>query len=149
MKYKCGNGSEIIEAENFDMCLTSPPYFDLETYSNNKDDLSTQSYSSFLDNLADIFMGIYMQLKNNSFCVVKMGEVRREDGAYLGLVPDFVKLMTNACHFKYYNEIILINQSGSGSLRAAGNMKSRKVVKCHQNVLVFYKGDISQIKNKF
>lgn len=38
---------------------------------------------------------------------------------------------------------------GSGAIRARRNMINRKVVRCHQNVLVFYKGDTKQIKEQF
>lgn len=34
---------------------------------------------------------------------------------------------------------ILLNQIASASMRAGGNMKSNKLVKVHQNVLVFKK----------
>jgi len=40
---------------------------------------------------------------------------------------------------KYYNEGILLNAFGSASMRANGNMKSKKLVKVHQNVLIFKK----------
>ena len=42
-----------------------------------------------------------------------------------------------------YNEIILINSVGTGAMRANTSFVrgARKVVKCHQNVLVFVKGD--------
>ena len=40
---------------------------------------------------------------------------------------------------KFYNEIILLNAIGSASVRANTAMKNRKVVKIHQNVLVFKK----------
>ena len=42
-----------------------------------------------------------------------------------GFVPDFINMMKKL-GYHYYNEIILINQSGTGAIRAAGNMKSRK-----------------------
>ena len=40
---------------------------------------------------------------------------------------------------KFYNEAILLNAIASASMRAAGNMKTQKLVKVHQNVLVFKK----------
>jgi len=39
----------------------------------------------------------------------------------------------------YYNEAILCNAIASASMRANGNMKSQKLVKIHQNILVFRK----------
>ena len=51
--------------------------------------------------------------------------------------------------FKYYNELVLVSPVGTAPIRAARSMKSRKVVKLHQNVLVFYKGDLKNISEKF
>lgn len=48
-----------------------------------------------------------------------------------------------------YNEIILVNVAGTAQIRAAQAMKNRKIVRTHQEVLVFYKGDVSKIKNDF
>ena len=45
----------------------------------------------------------------------------------------------NDCGMKYYNEAILLNPIASASMRAEGNMKTRKLVKVHQNILVFKK----------
>lgn len=150
--YVCGDSTKIIDAiddRDFTFCFTSPPYYNLEVYSDNESDISTkQSYTAFLDFLFEIFEECYMMLQNNTFTVVKIGEVRNKYGSYYGLVPDFIRLM-RAMGWKYYNEIILLNDIGSAQLRAAGNMKSRKIVKLHQNVLVFYKGDMSKIKDNY
>ena len=39
----------------------------------------------------------------------------------------------------FYNEGILLNAIASASMRASGNMKTQKLVKVHQNILVFKK----------
>lgn len=151
VEYICGDSTKIgflVSDNDYDFCLTSPPYFNLEEYSTKKEDLSQASYKKFIDDLGCIFANLYEKLKDNSFCVVKLGEVRDNKGELIGLIPDFINLMKEL-GYHYYNEIILINQSGTGAIRAAGNMKSRKIVKCHQNVLVFYKGDLKKIKDKF
>ena len=48
-----------------------------------------------------------------------------------------------------YNELILVQPIGSAVLRARNNMKNRKVVKTHENVLVFYKGNPNNIQRNF
>ena len=45
------------------------------------------------------------------------------------------------------NELILIEPIAFAAIRASLNMDTRKVTKCHQNVLVFFKGDPKQIKS--
>jgi hypothetical protein len=42
-----------------------------------------------------------------------------------------------------------VENIGAAAIRANNPMKTRKVVKTHQNILVFYKGDKKQIKNIF
>lgn len=150
--YICGDSAKIqdvISDKDFTFCFTSPPYYNLEVYSDDDSDISTkQSYTDFLNFLVDIFEQCYVMLCSNTFTVVKIGEIRNKDGAYYGFVSDFIRLMQRI-GYQYYNEIILLNDIGSAQLRAAGNMKSRKVVKLHQNVLVFYKGDMSKIKDNY
>ena len=49
-----------------------------------------------------------------------------------------------------YKELILVEQFGTAGMRAAHTFRSlRKVIKTHQNVLVFYKGNPKNIKNNF
>jgi hypothetical protein len=69
---------------------------------------------------------------------------------YLGLVPDTIKIMQDKCNLSYYNEIILMNNIGSLPVRAPKFFdRTRKIGRHHQNVLVFYKGDLSHIEEKF
>ena len=51
---------------------------------------------------------------------------------------------------KLYNEIILVNTISSLAIRVGRQFNSgRKIGKHHQNVLVFYKGNPKNIKDKF
>lgn len=84
---------------------------------------------------------LYAKLKDNSFVVWVIGEVRNKKGNYYNFVGDTIKSFLNA-GFNYYNEIILETALGTAMLRANKVFKaSRKVCKVHQNVLVFIKGD--------
>lgn len=49
----------------------------------------------------------------------------------------------------FYNEMILVESLASAAIRARGHMASRKTVKCHQNVLVFYKGNPREVTKHF
>jgi len=149
--YYCGDSSEIsdiIPDREFDMCFTSPPYYDLEVYSD--DDLSSLgTYDEFMALYRRIFEQCYDMMRDNTFLVIKVGEIRdKSTGNYRGFVSDNINLFKEI-GFAYYNEIILVNPAGTAPLRANSNMVSRKVVKTHQNVLVFYKGDTKKIKDYF
>jgi len=135
---------DTVENNKFDMCLSCPPYADLEVYSDDKDDLSNMPYDKFIETYQSIIKKLYDKLKQNTFVVWVIGEVRNKKGNYYNFVGDTIKCFLNA-GFNYYNEIILETMLGTAMLRANKTFQSgRKVVKVHQNVLVFVKGDGKQ-----
>lgn len=147
VRYYCGdsnNISKLIKERDFNLLFTSPPYYDLEVYS--KEDMSALgTYEEFMEQYRNIFQQCYDMMADGSFAVVKVGEIRdKKTGIYRSFVPDNVRIFTDI-GFHFYNEIILINAVGTAQVRARRSMESRKVVKVHQNVLVFYKGDVSDI----
>ena len=135
---------DTVENNKFDMCLSCPPYADLEVYSDDKDDLSNMPYDKFIETYQSIINKLYDKLKENTFVVWVIGEVRNKKGNYYNFVGDTIKCFLNA-GFNYYNEIILATMLGTAMLRANKTFSAgRKVVKVHQNVLVFVKGDGKQ-----
>ena len=83
-------------------------------------------------------------LNNNSYACFVVGNCRDKNGYMMDLVGVTIRAFEKA-GLKFYNDIILRNANASGSLRARGNMKYKKVVKMHQNVLVFVKGNPKEI----
>lgn len=152
-RYICDDGrnvSQHLAPESQDLLFSCPPYFDLEVYSDKDNDASNQAtYPEFYRILHDAFVSGISCLKDNRFAVVVCGDVRdKKTGAYLGFPKDVVDtFIGQGMHF--YNELILIEQAGNAAIRASGQMKHRKVVKTHQQVLVFYKGDPRQVKKHF
>lgn len=139
---------EIITGRDFDLCFTSPPYYDLEVYS--KEDMSALgTYEEFMAQYENIFRRCVGMLADGAFLVVKVGEIRdKATGAYRNFVGDNIALMMRL-GLSYYNEIILVETGASTAMRAGRYMESRKVAKMHQNVLVFYKGDLADIKARY
>ena len=137
------NLEDLLRGESFDMCLTCPPYYNLEVYS--KEDLSAMgTYDEFIKSYSKILKNTCLLLKNNSFFVIVVGDLRNDEGAYYGFVYDTVRILLEA-GLKLYNEIILKNSIGTAAVRASNNMKTKKITKIHQNVLVFYKGNLKKI----
>lgn len=141
--YYCGdsnNISDIIAERDFDMCFTSPPYYDLEVYS--KEDMSALgTYEEFMSQYKNIFSQCYDMMKENSFLVLKITEIRdKKTGIYRGFVPDNIRIMEQI-GFRYYNEIIIVNNPATAAMTVSLQFKNRKVGRTHQNVVVFYKGD--------
>ncbi len=147
--YLIGDSNKVLNTlddNSYDMRLSCPPYFNLEKYSDDKDDLSAQkNYSEFLVIYESIINKLYKKLRNNSFVVWVIGEVRdKKDGSYYNLVGNTIDIFIKS-GFKYYNELILLNSIVTAAIRANGQFKStRKVVKVHQNILVFLKGNAKE-----
>lgn len=135
------------EIEPFDLLFTCPPYFDLERYSEDQRDLSAaKSYAAFLDDLGGILKAAVAKLKPNRFAALVLGEIRdKQSGFYRGLVPDAVGLMEEA-GASFYNEAVLVTSVSSLPIRIGAQFGSyRKLGKCHQNLLVFFKGDWKKV----
>lgn len=137
-----GDSNELLNdnwTTKFDMVMSCPPYFDLEVYSDLEGDISNKPYKQFLELYESIITKSCKLLKVGGYACFVVGEVRDKNGFYIGFVPDTIKAFEK-CGMKFYNEAILL-QSGLGAagMRANGNMKSQKLVKVHQNILVFKK----------
>ena len=143
------NVDKYIEDNSVDMIFTCPPYFDLEVYSDKENDLSNMSYENFKKAYKEILQKCCNKLKENRFAIVVIGDVRDNKGFYRNLV-DVTKEAFVEKGVGFYNDIILLNSVGTARLRAGMQFSSgRKVVKIHQNVLVFYKGNQKEIKNNY
>ena len=133
----------------YDMIFSCPPYADLEVYSEDERDISNMEYKAFLSAYNLIISNSCEMLKNDRFAVFVIGEVRDKKGLYYNFVGDTIKCFIDA-GMKYYNEIILVSPNGTAGMRADRSFgASRKIVKTHQNVLVFYKGDPKNIKGNY
>ena len=142
------NADEHINDASVDMIFSCPPYADLEVYSDDPKDLSTMEYDEFMNAYRKIIDIACRKLKDDRFAVFVVGDVRDKKGAYRNFV-DFTKQCFNDNGLVTYNELILTEQIGTAQLRARRVFNTRKVVKVHQNVLVFFKGDIKTIKQNY
>lgn len=136
---------EVYESEKADLLFSCPPYADLEVYSKDPADISNMPYDKFLDVYRKIISESCKCLHNDRFAVWVVSEVRSKKGEYYNFVSDTIKAFKDA-GLHYYNEMILVNQVASSAIRVTiPFQKSRKVGRLHQNVLVFYKGDLKSI----
>tara|TARA_B100001123_G_scaffold269153_1_gene299509 strand:- start:62 stop:979 length:918 start_codon:yes stop_codon:yes gene_type:complete len=141
--------------EKYDFLFSCPPYYNLEVYSDNPEDISTMDYEHFLNDYREIIRKSCKRLNDNSFAVFVVGEVRNGDN-FVGFVPDTIQAFKDA-GLEYYNEMILLQEPATAAMRAARSMNaSRKVPKTHQNVLMFVKGSpqlisgrIGKLEDKF
>jgi hypothetical protein len=130
--------------DEFDLIFTCPPYADLERYSDDPADLSTMTYPQFLDAQADIIRAATARLRRHRFAVWVTSDVRENHGPYRGLVGDTVKAF-QAAGMALYNDAIILDPIGTAPQRAGLYFKGmRKIVRVHQHLLVFLKGDAKQ-----
>ena len=154
-KYKHGTAQSLapkLKPESLDLVFSCPPYYDLEKYSDDPMDLSNlPTFGQFMSVMESIMEPVVAALKPNRFLVMVLGDVRcRKNGHYHGLVPKMIEMLTSrSIPLQFYNDLVLLNAVGTAPQRAGRAMNNRKVVKLHQNVLVFYKGATKAIKDHF
>jgi len=138
----CGDSIDNVpNAPDSDFIFSCPPYGDLEKYSNNPRDLSAMDYHAFIAAYNRIIMRAVKKLKVNRFACFVVGDFRDKKGFYRNFVSETISAFKTQ-KLELYNEAILVQCVGSGSLRADNQFTaSRKMVKMHQNILVFIKGD--------
>lgn len=135
-----GDSNELLNGKwcDFDFVFSCPPYGDLEVYSDLIGDISNKPYKSFITIYESIIKKSCNLLKSGCYACFVVGEFRDKNGNYIGFIPDTIRAFQN-CGMKFYNEAILLTAIASASMRANGNMKSDKLVKVHQNILIFKK----------
>ena len=151
----CGDSIEISkllenQRSKYDMIFTSPPYYDLEIYSQSeKDGSAFETYDKFMRWYKDVFSEALSFLSEDRFLVIKVGEIRNKGGVYRNFVGDNIQCFIDL-GLNYYNEIILLTSIGSLPVRVGKTFHNwRKIGKAHQNILVFFKGNPKNIKGLF
>jgi len=135
--------------DKFDLIFTSPPYFNLEGYSNDEKDLSNlKNYEDFKQRYLEIIEKSCDKLNDDRFACFLVGEIRDKEGGYYNFISDTIGGFLRA-GLKYYNEVIYIEALGTAAIRAGRVFVNRKITKVHQNLLVFYKGDLKKIKENY
>ena len=79
-----------------DFTLTSPPYYDIEYYGDEPEQLgNSETYQSFLNGLGIIINNNYRCLKSGSYCAYFVNDFRRKGKFHLYHI-DVIKLMERA-----------------------------------------------------
>lgn len=136
-----GDSNIILDSMNdkYDMIFSCPPYSDLEVYSDIDGDLSNMDYDNFIKNYDSIIKKSCSLLKDNCFACFVVGDIRDKNGYYRGFVADTIKIFNKYDLMLYNDAVLLENGLNTAAMRADRYMKSKKLVKVHQNVLIFKK----------
>ena len=134
--------------QEYDFVWTCPPYYDLEVYSDDKDDLSNMSEGSFDDKLDKIIYKSTTKLKSNRFFGIVVSEVRNPSTTGNYSIGNYRKLVSKTigmCErhgLKFYNDIVLFNSQHQASRVGKTYFdRNRKIPSVHQNILIFVKGN--------
>ena len=147
----CGDSEEKLDEfhnNHYDFVFTCPPYYDLEVYTDNPNDISNMGVDSFDKKYESILQKSVQKLTNNRFFAIVVSEVREPSvtgkystGRYRGLVRKTIDILENA-GLEFYNDMILFNSQHQAS--RVGKVyfeRNRKIPSVHQNILVFVKGN--------
>ena len=102
----------------------------------------------FIDAYENILNRSLKMLKEDRFAAIVVGDVRDAKGIYKNFVSKTIEIFQKS-DLLLYNELILLQEPATAAMRAFNYMNSsRKIAKCHQNVLVFVKGDPKNATNR-
>ena len=139
-----------IKDETVDLCINSPPYWDIlnqkrtadkkeiVNYSNSDLDLGNiADYSSFLEELKKIYQEVYRVLKPNKRCCVVVMDIRKKDKFY-PLHIDLTKVM-ESIGFELEEFMIWDRQHEYNNMKTLGYPWVFRVNKVHEFVCVYWK----------
>lgn len=132
-----------------DFVFSCPPYADLERYSDDPRDLSTMDYETFRAAMDQIISDSCDFLADDRFACMVVGDVRDPRGNYRGFSRHTAEGFERA-GLHEYNQAILITALGSLPIRVGTQfMRSRKLGKTHQDVVVAFKGDVANFQQTY
>jgi DNA modification methylase len=141
---------EYVKKESIDLCITSPPYWDIlnqrrtadmksiRNYGNLDGDLGIiEDYSAFLDELSATFEQVLQALKPGAYCMVVVMDLRKKDRFF----PFHSDLAGRMSRIGYnYDDIIIWDRGKEyNNLRPLGYPSVFRVNKIHEFILVFQK----------
>ena len=140
--------------EKFDLVFSCPPYYRVEKYI-DYDGLPPEgeinhlgSYEEFRDTLFDGYKKAIASMNDNTFFVVMTGDSRGKDGAYYGCEAEH-ELFFKEQGLHIYNKIIYLESEFTRFSQAKKTLHNRKFPKADQKIYMFYKGDMSKIKELY
>lgn len=154
VKWLKSDTSKYIPDEKFDLVFSCPPYYKVEKYidydgkSPEGEINSLDTYEEFRDTLFKGYENAINVLNDNCFFVVMVGDSRGPDGAYYGVEAEHELFFKNH-GLKIYNKITYLESEFTRRATAKKTLNNRKFPKAEQKILVFYKGNPDNIKDKY
>lgn len=148
-----GDSFEVLKTlpdDSFDICVTSPPYWDIlnmkrsadqkesVNYSDKENDVGNiQNYDDFISTLSNLFSSVNRVLKKGGYCIVNVMDIRKKSNFY-PLHSDLATALQKV-GFIYDDIIIWDRQSDYNNMRPLGYPYKFRINKVHEYLLIFIK----------
>lgn len=120
-----------------DFIFSSPPYWNLEWYGDEDEQLGKLSYEDFMKDMTTIYKRCYDALKPGKFCIINVNDFRK-DGKYFSYHTDTIKAL-NEAGFKQYDLIIMKYANAMRKSFPNQIFEVKLQPKIHEYLLVFFK----------
>lgn len=151
--------SKYLDKESIDLCITSPPYWDIldqkrtadgkaiRNYGDDLEDLGKiKDYDVFLSELGKVWLETYKVLKNGAYMIINVMDLRKKDKFFplhIHVMQQCIKIGSPSF---ILDDIIIWNRQGEyNNLRPLGYPYKFRINKIHEYLLIFQKPDM---KNK-
>lgn len=140
--------------QKYDLVFTCPPYYKVEEYLDYDGKApegelnSIPTYEQFRDTLFEGYKNAIEALNDDCFFVVMTGDSRDKNGAYYGCEAEH-EIFFKQQGLHIYNKIVYLECEFTRLAHAKRTLHYRKFPKREQKILVFYKGDMTKIKDNF
>ncbi len=149
------NMLEYLEQNSIDLCITSPPYWDILCQKRSADNKQIKNYAEKIDNLGEIpdyndfleelkhiFRDVFFLLNPGSYCIVIVMDIRKKNRYYC-FHADISRFMEQIGFI--FDDIIIWNRKQEYSnLRPLGYPFVFRVNKIHEYILIFQKPKASK-----
>jgi len=148
-----GNSFDVLPTlpeDYFDICVTSPPYWDIlnmkrsadmkesVNYSNSENDLGNiKQYNEFIGELARLFQILSRNLKKGGYCIINVMDIRKKSEFY-PLHSDLATALQGVGYI-YDDLIIWDRQADYNNMRPLGYPYKFRINKVHEYLLIFIK----------
>ena len=148
-----GDSFEVLKTlptDYFDLCITSPPYWDIlnmkrsadqkasSNYSDKDNDLGNiPDYEDFIHSITSLFDLVKTTLKPGAYCIVNVMDIRKKSTFY-PLHSDLASALKNI-GFIYDDLIIWDRQQDYNNMRPLGYPYKFRINKVHEYLLILIK----------
>lgn len=140
-----------LDRESVDICITSPPYWDIlsrkrtadgkatRDYGCHKADLSViNGYDEFLAELVKVFQAVCRVLKNGRYCIINVMDLRKGN-RFFPYHSDLATRLAGESEFVWDDLIIWDRSAEYNNIRPLGYPSVFRVNKVHEYLLIMRK----------